>query len=296
MLFQLLSTRRSWYAVVGRLLGLLLLTAAGLKALGLAVGPVAQTSALAAPWLQLAIIELELFLGLWLLSGAGPRGSWAVALLTFAAFAAVSARAGWDRQQTCGCFGPVPVSPWYAFALDVGIVAVLLLARPKLIVLEGPQVRARGQWRAALSGAGAALVVTVLAAGTALVLVESPARALAHIRGEAITLSAASVDVGEGEAGENRKVVTQLTNQTDREVRVVGAGFSCACVSTDELPITLAPRETRSLGFEVTFAGSPGRFTRTAYWYIDDSTQRFVVLQMSGTVVNASSVEGHERH
>jgi len=64
-------------------LGLFLLVTAALKLHGLAVDPLAGDSFLASPRLQIAAIEVELLLGLWLLSGWQLRAARIVALTLF---------------------------------------------------------------------------------------------------------------------------------------------------------------------------------------------------------------------
>jgi hypothetical protein len=58
-------------------LGMFLIVAAGLKAYGWSVDPLAQVGMLSAPWFQVLVIQFEGLLGLWLLWGRGPsaRGS-----------------------------------------------------------------------------------------------------------------------------------------------------------------------------------------------------------------------------
>jgi hypothetical protein len=55
------------------LIGGLLLTAAALKGEGLTLGALAQDSFLSTPRLQIATIQVEILLGLWLLSGQAMR-------------------------------------------------------------------------------------------------------------------------------------------------------------------------------------------------------------------------------
>jgi Methylamine utilisation protein MauE len=103
--------RRSLHLLVSRCVGLLLLAAAGLKAYGLSADSVARMGIFSTPEFQLAVIEFELFLALWLLSGIRPLGSWMVALTIFIGFAGVSFYQGWIGQSSCGCFGRLSVSP-----------------------------------------------------------------------------------------------------------------------------------------------------------------------------------------
>jgi hypothetical protein len=124
--------------VVCRVLGVLLLAAAGLKAQGLGVDAVGRLGILSAAEFQLAVIEYEVFLGVWLLSGRRPLGAWLLALVTFSGFAVVSFYQGWIGQTSCGCMGQlVTLSPWYALGIDLVAITALLLARPDLKLLWG---------------------------------------------------------------------------------------------------------------------------------------------------------------
>jgi hypothetical protein len=145
--------------------------AAGLKAHQLATDPFVTFSPLPlgegrvralAPLLHsrpflIGIVECELLFGLVLLSGifgkgdrsnlperpngcfaqigsvpfSEPRLTWALSLLCFSGFALISLYKGISGYSTCGCFGRVPVSPWYTFALDAAAVLALLRWRPR---------------------------------------------------------------------------------------------------------------------------------------------------------------------
>lgn len=100
-------------------LGALLLATAGLKLYGLGVSSVPQVGWFSQLWVQLLAAEWELVLGGWLLSGARPRLSWLAALVTFVCFAGVSGYLGWVGVASCGCFGAVRTSPWWAFGVDI---------------------------------------------------------------------------------------------------------------------------------------------------------------------------------
>jgi hypothetical protein len=131
------------------MLGLMLLVAAGLKAHQLATDPfvtLAHRSPLPSGegWVRaltpaflhsrpflIAVVECELLFGLVLLSGILPRLTWALALLCFGGFALVSLYKGISGESTCGCFGRVPVNPWYTFTLDAFAVLALLRWRPR---------------------------------------------------------------------------------------------------------------------------------------------------------------------
>ncbi|HXG09857.1 MAG TPA: MauE/DoxX family redox-associated membrane protein [Gemmataceae bacterium] len=112
-------------------LGLFLLSAAGLKIHGLFFDPSAHESILTSPRIQVATIEIELLLGGWLLSGWWVRAAWAAVLVFFGILASASLYLALVGQTTCGCFGRVAVPPWATVAMDVAVLAALLLCRPR---------------------------------------------------------------------------------------------------------------------------------------------------------------------
>ena len=122
--------RWTGYDAVRFALGAVLLAAAVLKAHQLATGPVAETNLLHSRWFLMIEVEFELLFGLWLLAGARPRPTWTAALLLFIALAGVSLYQIVSGEASCGCFGKVPVNPWFTFAFDVVAVMALLCWRP----------------------------------------------------------------------------------------------------------------------------------------------------------------------
>jgi len=123
------GVRIAGYDVVRIVLGVILLTAAALKGHQLATETVAETGLFTSRWLLICVVEFELFFGLWLLSGLHPRRTWQAALLCFSAFACVSLYKALSGEASCGCFGRVPVNPWYTLVLDLAAVAALLCWR-----------------------------------------------------------------------------------------------------------------------------------------------------------------------
>ncbi len=118
------------YDVVRIGLGVLLLTAAALKGYQLATEPVLETSLLTSRWFLIGVVEFELFFGLWLLAGLYAKWTWRATLLCFGGFACVAFYKALAGEASCGCFGKVPVNPWYTLTLDAAAVAALLSWRP----------------------------------------------------------------------------------------------------------------------------------------------------------------------
>ena len=118
------------YDVVRVLLGIVLLTAAGLKGYQLAAEPVVGERLLDSRWFLIGVVEFELFFGLWLLVGIYPKVTWLAALLCFAGFAGISLVKALSGAASCGCFGQLAVNPWYTVVLDLGLIAMLFRWRP----------------------------------------------------------------------------------------------------------------------------------------------------------------------
>jgi hypothetical protein len=72
----------------------------------------------------------EIILGLWLILGVHPQWARRAAVACFLAFLAVSLIKVSVGEDKCGCFGPLPVSPWMTLGLDGAAAAALLFTRP----------------------------------------------------------------------------------------------------------------------------------------------------------------------
>jgi hypothetical protein len=262
------------------ILGVFLLAAAGLKAYGLALDPLSQESFLGSPRVQVAAVEIETLLGLWLLSGRLPRLAWGCALGFFGLLAGVSLLLALDGQRSCGCLGRVEASPWLAFAFDLGAVVSLLIWRPARELETRPVVWLGGLLKTV---AGTVAFLTLIG-GAFLLLCDNPNEALARLRGEAITVEPAVSQVGQAVAGEQRTFAVRLTNIQQRPVRIVGGSADCFCIATDDLPFTLRPGQSRSIQVRVTFRGGGGRFQHRFVFYTDDEKQAAVAARFGGRV------------
>lgn len=258
--------------LVLKFVGTVLLAAAALKAHGLAVDPVSPIGTFSAPWFQAALIQAEVLLGLWLLSGAYPAGAWLAAFVTFAGFSVISLLQGWVGQASCGCFGRLPLNPWYAFGLDLVVLTALALARPSglgSLVRDLPGAAARtGAKGVPILGASVAVLAILGVAGS--LWRGSPTAALAYLRGERISVAPSVVDLGDRSPGEARQASVELTNRTDRPLRVLGGTNDCACTVLHDLPLTIPPGETRAVNVQVRLPAEPGQFTRALHLLVGD--------------------------
>ncbi len=281
-----------------RSVGMLLLAAGALKASGLGVDPVARTGVFSAPAFQFLVIAFELILGVWLLSGSQPIGSWMVTLLTFIGFAGVTFHQGWIGQATCGCAGRlITINPWLAFAVDIAIVSALVRFRPELQPLWDHRARVA---RIAAGVVGGYLLALGCAAALGHYHYGSMDAALAALRQERLSITPATLDMGQGVPGETREATLNLGNRTEHPIRVIGGTADCSCTVLGDIPVTVPPGETRSITIQLRLPNSQGRFTRIAELMIDDQgTNNKIGFRLTGrinqTPENAEQVQRTER-
>jgi hypothetical protein len=277
---------RLFTTMVGRILGLLLLIAAGLKIYGFGVDPVARLGIFSAPAFQFLVIVFEITLGVWLLSGKQSAGAWIAVIGTFGVFAAVSFYQGWVGQASCGCLGrKVSVNPWYMFAVDCAAVVATVAFRPDFKPLWNDRARI-GITAAAILG-GYAVLLGVLAL-VSVVHFGSMDAAIAALRGERLSLDPAMVDMGQGVPGEERDASVELTNRTDKPIRLIGGTADCSCTVLGDLPVTIPSGESRSITVTMRLPKSAGIFNRKAHLKIDDDGFKSVGFRLTGRITPSS--------
>jgi hypothetical protein len=138
----------------------LLLVAAGLKVHELALLP--SSASKVAPFGQAAF---EAVLALWLIGGIHARAARWVTLGCFILFSIIALYRGLRGDASCGCFGPIQVSPWITLGLDLLVVTGLILWRPG----ESRSLSIRR------IGATAALAVLILAGSVGVYIASRPA-------------------------------------------------------------------------------------------------------------------------
>ena len=121
------------FGILLRILGLLLLAGAILKGWQLVTEPVANKDIWSYRPFLIFVVEFELGLGIWLLSGVFKKAAWLSVLLCFCTFSFITLYKGLTGAASCGCFGKVHVSPWITLiAIDLPGVIALVVFKPQL--------------------------------------------------------------------------------------------------------------------------------------------------------------------
>lgn len=269
-------------------LGFFLIVTALLKVQGPANGALGQNTILFSPRLRFAVMEAEALLGLWLLSGWAKRAAWFFAVAFFLVVAEFSLYLGLMGQSSCGCFGRIHVSPWNAFTLDVGCLALLGLCRPSFRGGQAENKIASHRLREVITIAGgAAATLTLFLGGFLLAGGGRPADFLARIRGERLTVAPPVTDMGSDAAGQEHRFTVRLHNHTDDTINIVGGTTSCSCVVTDDLPISIPPGASVPVTVRIRFKGTPGLLQQEFVFYTDEKEQDRVMARFKGRIVES---------
>jgi hypothetical protein len=173
---------------------------------------------------------------------AGGRPARVAAATTFGLFAGVSLYIGYQGVASCGCFGPVPTSPWLISTVDACL-AVLLYAQTQARTIDRSG-DAMSAWPL-ISKRLVAVAVIATAVGIAWV-------AATRIRtGDRLTWSR-EIDYGVLKPGQDATRPVVLENRSREAVRIVGGTADCSCLATTGLPLVLAPGESASVPVEIT--------------------------------------------
>ena len=247
--------------------------AALLKVGGFAVSPMAQFGWLWQPSAQVGLVLIELLLAVWLVLPHGRYFSWLFAVVLFVAFSAVSCTLAWMGQASCGCFGEVATSPWLVFVLDLAVVTLLVVARPRW---TGWQME-----RPALAWTAAGGLITVGAVLLILWKYGSLDDGIGAIRGERVIVSPRVIDFGTGRPGEVLAHQLQFRNVSDADIRLTDGTNDCTCRFGD-LTMRIPPGETaeHTVYLRLPADSTPGWHCRDAQLYSDSPTNPLVRIKL----------------
>lgn len=98
----------------------------------------------------------------------------------------------------------------------------------------------------------------------------SPSAAVSYVAGASVTVSSPQKFAGVIAPEQTATAVFRVRNATNKPVRIYGARGSCRGVTTDDLPLTLAPRETRAIRIHLVANQAEGIQLEIAELLFDD--------------------------
>ncbi len=233
-------------------------------------------------WLKVVSIPFELALGGWLILSVNKRAPLLVALVTFAGFTAVNVRDISHGVAKCGCFGDLPMTPWSALAIDG--TALALLALSYLTLRRGETFRTGTRVELLSFAASQAVIV---AGWTALVAASfgSSEVALASLGGDEVAVRPGQIDFGTAATSDILQRIVTVHNLSAGPVTLLGGSADCSCVTTTDMPVTIPPGESRSIGIALKLPPTAGNTRREAYLWTDHPAHKSLVLELSGRAV-----------
>jgi hypothetical protein len=232
-------------------------------------------------------VAAEALLGAWLISRRGVRAAHAVATGCFGLFAAIALWKGVRGEATCGCFGPLRMAPMTTFWFDVGVLALLLVARGHGRVM---------MWHTPLRDALAAAALAALVGVTCLVAgmrsTHGAARATEGGAGAAPRPVTATVfsadrlgaDLGYVRPGSRHLIRYAIANESDRELKIVNVIADCSCTRLSSPPTSVPPRATAE--FDVTFDAPDQalRYAKRIVLETDSATRPSIHLELQARI------------
>jgi hypothetical protein len=271
------------YRVVACLVGVVLLGTAWLKFDALDTLPTIADPVLSSPRLVIGIIEIEVLLALFLLSGYAPRAASASVLTFFTGAAAINVYSIATHQKGCLCFGRLGGTPQLSLAVDILLFAVLLTWRPRRLHADNSPIRARWPGHAV----GAALCASALAAGVALVV--NPPQSFLELRGDDLVIEPEIIFAGDGYSGTEKAISFRVTNIGTAPIHLLGLAAPGECLTTEQLPMTLSAGQSCDIAAQFQYVGPPGRFYRAFIVFTDSKKQPVVFGRVVGRVTGAES-------
>lgn len=279
----------TWHSIrlrfrhVSIVLGLLLVAAAALKARGMVLDSLSQTSIFSSQQFEILGSVVEASLGLLLLSGYWQRWAWTLALGLFSFLGAISLYLILAGQKSCDCFGPLKTSPFVALSVDAVAILLLLIGRPMMASSDAPTPQSRGM----RGGPAFLLTIISLMAIIGVTLSFDPGSILAQIQGHLIAVEPSLSETGEADEGELRVAAVHLTNHSKQKICIVGSSADCSCVTTEKLPKTILPGESLLLHVNTVYRGDPGVFLRRLVLLTDCPEQPAITVRVTGKVISS---------
>jgi hypothetical protein len=173
------------------------------------------------------LIQIELALALWLLSGYRHHLSLATGAMFFLGAIASNVRSIWLNKTSCGCFGNIEIPPEMTLCLNISLVVAIAssLRYSKITNFTSALKIGRDGWIFSLS------VFTLL--GAAMIQLGK-----IHYAPKQLAMPD-SIDLGVIELGEQKEISIPIKNVTGKEICIWGGKTTCSCASIDGLPFVL---------------------------------------------------------
>ncbi len=272
------------YVLTRFLIGALLAIAGGMKL---------------APWREVALLHwlvlsapvvfsiglAEFVLGCFVLRFSGFRPISLATRAAFTLYVIVLLSQLWAGESVCQCLGSRSLPILWMLGVDSVLLLSMWWFRDRWRQPVAAMVRKKSAFVELLSGARFALPILVL---VGLLAFGSLDAAIGYATGARLLATDSAQYVGRLRGGDIGSAAFELTNESGKPIRILGATASCKCMALDDLPVTISPGgisiiHVRMTGRSVTLP----QLQREAATLIFDDPARSLTLTVTATVLPA---------
>jgi hypothetical protein len=236
--------------------------------------PTAETMLLAGRWTKAFVIQAEVLLAIWLLSGIYAAAARRTAIGLFAVFASYSAYLIWKGIPSCSCFGAIDTSPVLVLSLDILLVISLVNAIPPS---NNDLQRVSGRF------VGMAHLMLLTGGFLGWLMLGNEA-ATFGFAGKPLSVSSDVVDFGSNSGNSPGSKTFEIVNHTPQSVSLVGCSARCNCNVGVEFPYRLEPGESVSIPLRIPAGIAPGEFRFPIRFFTDHPKLTALAITCAGRV------------
>lgn len=105
-----------------------------------------------------------------------------------------------------------------------------------------------------------------------------------YLLGQRLVFLPAEIECGLVPAGEVVERQIRVANLSSKPITLTGAQQSCGCITLNEFPLVVGPRQERRLDLKIGVSPKPGPFEQTIKVFSDDQGSSSVVIRVRATV------------
>jgi len=99
-----------------------------------------------------------------------------------------------------------------------------------------------------------------------------------------VVIDSRTKSFGAARESDRKSVAFRLTNRGHSQVRIVGCQLSCACTTTEELPFSISPQQTKDFNLTINLSGKSGRVAIPFSILTSDPAQPSIDCTITGQV------------
>ena len=257
------------------------------------VASVPSTILEVAPQLEWGLIQFEIFLAIWLISGLATSLVWWVLLTAFASFAGSGIYQVWIGQSSCGCFGELSINPIWVVTFDLGVLLLLSYISPQEMLGTGSETTFIATGQSKLKRYGVLFVTMIGIVAGIFIMASAPTLtniistySSPSLTGQYLVTKPVVSSIGVSKPGQWVEFTLQVNNRSNEAIKLIGAINDCQCVAGPDLPSEIPPGAGKNIRFRVKIGDTLGRRDGRIWIRTNHPQQPFLLCRWRGHVEN----------